>query len=587
MSARFLSLVELARARALERPDALAYALLDDEGEVSATLTAASLDRRARAIARALSERSAPGVRALLLFLPGLEFITAFFGCLYAGVVAVPVSPPSPRQLFSGLERLRRACGARVALAGARERALLPPEVLEVVESDGGELLDVSEVDDASAEHWRAPRLGPDDLAFLQYTSGSTSAPRGVKVSHGNILHNLSVICEGHGLGPDNVSVSWLPVFHDMGLIGGVLGPLFGGFRSYLMAPETFLRRPERWLQAISRYRGTYSGGPTFAYELCVQRITPAHCEGLDLSRWRAAYCSAEPVRASAVAAFQHRFAPWGLTPTAVQPSYGLAEATLKVTTKREDQLTRELSVDGRALERDRVAVAPQASSGALRQVSCGRPVRDTEVVIVDPSTLARRAEREVGEIWVRGPSVASGYWNDEASTAATFGAQLDTGESGFLRTGDLGFLDDGELFVTGRLKDLVILRGRKLYPGDIEQTVEGAHPHIRRGRCVAFSISDEAGLAAERLVVVAEAGRRGEPAPDAAAREAIFGDLVEAVADRHEARATAVALLAPGHLPLTSSGKLQRSLCRQAYLRGELPLLGHWGTPPAKAKTA
>ena len=415
---------------------------------------------------------------------------------------------------------------------------------------------------------WRQPRLRPDSPAFLQYTSGSTSTPKGVRVSHGNLMANEERIRRAFGQDEDSVIVGWLPLYHDMGLIGNVLQPLYVGARCVLISPTAFLQRPVRWLEAISQYRGTTSGGPNFAYDLCVRRISEQQRAELDLSSWKVAFSGAEPVRAETLDRFAEAFAPQGFEHRAFLPCYGLAEATLLVSGERSDEAPRRGKVASDALARHRV-VAPGDDEAYRMLVSCG-PVGEPDAVrIIDPETLRPSEDSQVGEIWVRGPSVAEGYWQRPEETVRDFEARPlkedGTMEDGvpFLRTGDLGFVHDGQLYVTGRLKEMVIVRGRNLYPQDIEWTAERSHPALRPGHGAAFSVDSEEG---EQLVVVHELERRGL---DQAAEAA---DAVHrALAREHEVSVHEVVLVRPATIPKTSSGKIRRRACRTAYLAGQL----------------
>jgi amino acid adenylation domain-containing protein len=541
----------LLRARAAERPEQVAFTFLTDGESEGGRLTYRELDRRAAAIAAALAASVAPGERALLLYPPGLDFIAAFFGCLYAGVVAVPAYPPRPNDRSqSRLRAIGRDATPRAALtteailAGAVE----PRGLLAVAPELAGLRwipTDALSAPSAAGEAAAAFEPEPESLAFLQYTSGSTAAPKGVMVTHGNLLHNERMIGAAFGMDEESVVVGWLPLYHDMGLIGNVLQPLHAGGRCVLMSPVSFLQRPLRWLEAISRYRGTVGGGPNFAYELCARKASPEALAGLDLSSWQVAYNGAEPVRASTLKRFAEVFAPSGFKKEAFYPCYGLAEATLFVTG----------GVSG---------VAPRVDD---RRVSCGHVWMGQRLVVADPETGAERGAGEEGEVWLSGPSVARGYWENPEGTAHDFNAFLTTGEGPFLRTGDLGYLAGGELYVTGRLKDLIILRGRNHYPQDVELTAERAHADLHPGGGAAFSV--EMG-GEERLVIVHEVARHRKDGIEAIA-EAVRG----AVASEHEVQAQEVVLIRQGGLPKTSSGKVQRRLCRQLYLTGELPVVG------------
>ncbi|MEW5931590.1 MAG: AMP-binding protein, partial [Gemmatimonadota bacterium] len=561
------SLVDLLRLRAREEPDFRAYTFLLDGETQEAHVTYGEMDRRARAIAARLQEMDAAGERALLLFAPGLDYVVALFACFYAGVVAVPVYPPRRNKPTPRLQAIIHDCAPTLVLTTADVAAEAAGLAALMPELEPMRWLAAETVEDAAAERWTEPEIGWDSVAFLQYTSGSTGNPKGVMVSHGNLIHNFHVIETLTGFTPEERSVIWLPPYHDMGLIGGILQPMYTRYWAALMAPVAFVQRPARWLEAITRYRATTSGGPNFAYELCVHAVAPEDRERLDLSSWTLAFNGAEPVRSETLDAFVRTFGPRGFRRETFYPCYGLAEGTLMVTGSVRPEAPKVVEVDADGLQRHRVAFAD--GGHAARLVGSGRDAPDQEVRIVDPDTLRECPADRVGEVWVRGPSVTLGYWGREEETAATFGARIaDTGEGPFMRTGDLGFLAGGELYVTGRVKDLVIIRGRNHYPHDIEQTTARAHSALRPGGAAAFSV-DHAGE--ERLVVVQEVTRQCT-GPDL---EEIAGAVRAAVAREHELQVYAVALVKPGTVPKTSSGKIQRLLCRQTFLAQKLPVLG------------
>ncbi len=561
------TLVDILRWRAQHQPDRTAYTFLLDGETREDNLTYRELDRRARAIAAHLQSLGATGERALLLFPPGLDYIAAFFGCLYAGVVAVPAYPPPPNKPMPRIQAIVSDAQARFALstaqmfASVRQRLAQHPDLA---------VLHWLSTDDLSApdpDAWRQPRITGDTLAFLQYTSGSTAAPKGVMVTHGNIIDNERVIEALCHHTEDSDFVCWLPMYHDMGLIGNVLQALYLGSRCVLMSPVSFLQKPARWLQAVSRYRAHTSGGPNFAFELCATKITPEQAADLDLSQWRVAFSGAEPIQHATLQRFLDAFSPYGLRPEALYPCYGLAEATLMVSGSHPDVLPVARSFQREALAHNSVLPAAGAAGAADAQtlVSSGRCAPGQHVAIVNPETLVPCPPDQVGEIWVAGPSVAHGYWQRPEETAETFHARLpELGDTTFLRTGDLGFLLDEELFITGRLKDLIIIRGSNHYPQDIELTAEQSHSSLRPGAGAAFSV-EIAGE--ERLVVVQEVDRhfRQLDLADVAAT------IRQAIAREHQLQAHAVVLLRPGAIPKTSSGKIQRRACRSRFLAGTL----------------
>jgi phthiocerol/phenolphthiocerol synthesis type-I polyketide synthase C len=568
------TLVELLRRGATRQPELLAYTFLGDGEKEELYLTYGSLDRQARAIASRLQSIGASGKRVLLFYPPGLEYIAAVFGCMYAGAVAVLAFPP---RLNRPTPRLR----AIVEDAQATDVLTTRP-VLSDVERHLGLMPELrglrwhaaEDIPAEEADGWRAPTITNDTLAILQYTSGSTSTPKGVMVSHGNLMHNLAVIKHGFGLDSSrDRGVTWLPIYHDMGLVGGILQNIYTGGSSTLMSPASFLQSPVRWLRAITRHRGTISGGPNFAYQLCVDKITPEQRKTLDLSSWRIAFCGAEPVRAQTLERFAETFKSCGFRRDAFYPCYGMAEATLLVSGGLGPAEPVLHNVSRRALKRNAVVGAASDGEDTQTLVGCGRALIGQEIVIVDPATLTRCAAGTVGEIWVSSPSVALGYWNLAEETRQTFRAYLaESNEGPFLRTGDLGYLHEGELFVTGRMKDLIVIRGHNHYPQDIELAVEQSHPSLRKSGGAAFSVDDD-GSGAERLVVVQEVERHRRDLNADAVIAAIRG----AIAEHHGLQTSAVVLIKTLSLPRTSSGKVMRQATRAKFLEGELEVVGAW----------
>jgi amino acid adenylation domain-containing protein/non-ribosomal peptide synthase protein (TIGR01720 family) len=549
------TLIELLDQRALQHPDQLAYTFLLDGETSELHLTYRELQQRARAIAAVLRQAGANGGRALLLYPPGLDFIESFFGCLYAGVVAVPAYPPHFARLDRSLPRLRAiiadaqaAFVLTTSLILARAKSIFT----EAPDLKALQWLATDMVQTSVDEDWQPEPATVDDLAFLQYTSGSTGHPRGVMLTHANLLHNASLIFHLFEHTETDSYVSWLPTFHDMGFMVGVLQPLYAGLRAVVMSPASFLQRPVRWLEAISHYRATTSGGPNFAYDLCTRKVTAADAAKLDLSSWSVAFNGAEPVRAETLDRFASRFAACGFRRSALFPCYGLAEATLVVTggPKRSLPVIKEVE--------------------AKLMVGCGGALPDERVIIVDPAMLTELKNGEVGEIWVSGPSVAKGYWNRSEETDRTFNAYLsDTSEGPFLRTEDLGFIEDGELFITGRIKDLIIIRGLNHYPQDIEWTVERCHAALRPGCGAAFTVEADS---EERLVIVQEIDTRSE-----ADLDQVIETIRQAVTSEHDLQVYAVALIKPGSISKTSSGKIQRRASRRKFLEGGLDAVAEW----------
>ncbi|MCW7539369.1 AMP-binding protein [Aquabacterium sp. A7-Y] len=546
-------LVSALRRRALLHPERTAIDFLGDGEHVTESLSYGELDRRVRALAQVLQDAAAPGERALLLFPSGLDYAAAFFACLYAGLVGVPLYPPETGQAQAVKRLLSVAQDARPALA-LTDVAGLEALTQHELHHPGMRVV-VTPACCGDAEAWRERRVEPDDLAFLQYTSGSTASPKGVRVSHRHLLANHVAMAEGLQEGPEERYLSWLPLFHDMGLIFGLLQPLLCGRPLVLMSPKRFIERPRRWLEAVSRYRITMSGGPDFAYRLCADRVRPATVTGLDLSCWRIAFCGAEPVRHSTFEAFRRLAEPLGFSARSFCPCYGLAEATLFVSAGPDTGMKATV-FDTAALAR---GVAEPAAQGTTL-VACGTTVDGTEVHIVEPDSGRLLPEDQVGELWVRGPTVAGGYWGQELATRATFAARDSEGRDNWLRTGDLGFVHGGQLYLSSRLKDLVILRGRNFYPQDIELEIESRVAGVRPGRVAVFA----AELAdSETIAVAAETARLRPGEGDHAS---VIESIRQAVAEAFGEPVGAVALLKPGTLPKTSSGKLRRSACRDGW---------------------
>ena len=593
------TIVDLLRQRAAYRPHDRAFTFLVDGENEELNITYAELDRKARAVGAWLMDQGMVGKRVLLLYPSGLDFIAAFMGCLYGGAIAVPAYPPRKNRSVERIEAIAADADAAVALTtrdvldrfdGLRAAAPSLEHLIWQVDS---------ELEPRWADRWERPDIDGDTLAFLQYTSGSTGTPKGVMLSHENLLHNSLRIMQAFEITRSQSGVFWLPSFHDMGLIGGILVPLYGGKFNVLMSPVAFLQKPLRWLQAIAKYRATISGGPNFAYELCVRKTTPEQRAALDLSSWSLAFNGAEPVRAETIDAFCEAFAPSGFRRQAFYPCYGLAESTLMVTGGMKFEAPVIRSFDAASIETGAAVPRPANATGGRRLVGSGRELDGQDVLIVDPQTCEALPPGRVGEIWVSGPSVAQGYWNRPEASQETFGAMLSQPEPAppakgvakwrpnagpYLRTGDLGFFDEGELFVTGRLKDLIIIRGRNHYPQDIEHAVEEASPLVRAGSVAAFAVDVDG---RERVVVVAEVerGRR-----DAAEVAAAFDAIRKRLATEHEVAVEAIVLVRPNSIPKTSSGKIQRHACKRQFLENALDVVEQhvgWLAPATPAVAA
>jgi acyl-CoA synthetase (AMP-forming)/AMP-acid ligase II len=558
------TVLDVLEHRARVHGERTAFIYLEEGESEEGRLSFAELAGRHRAVAQALRREGLEGKRVLLFYLPGLDFVTAFFGCLAAGVVPIAVNPPLPTERTSRIHAIVDDAGAAAVLTAGN---LLP--VLQAWLSQDERLASLpllsTDALDGAVDGPESRRPAREDLAFLQYTSGSTTLPRGVRVGHDNLMANLECIRHTIQLDERSVSVTWLPCFHDMGLINGVLEPVYAGCLSVMMSPLAFIRRPRRWLETISHYRATHSGGPNFAYDLCVRKIPAREREGLALGSWRQAYLSAEPIRRDTLERFHEAFAAQGFQRKAFYPCYGLAEATLAVTggSLEAEPLIR--SVDNTALEQGRVVEVSEGTQGSTPVVGCGTAGLDTEVLLVDPETRRRVAPDRVGEVWVRGPGVARGYLGRPEESRETFEARLDTGEGPFLRTGDLAFKRGEEVFIVGRLKDVLIIRGRNYYPHDIEWTVGQCHPALRAGCAAAFLVEEQG---QEKLILAQELQREAQ---ESASLEELIGEIRQTISEQYGLQLHRAVLVRTGGIPRTSSGKIQRRLCRTLFESNQL----------------
>ena len=566
------TLIELLSLRARCQPDKSAYLFLN--GEESTAVSYGELDLQAKAICSSLQrlcvEGRPAGARALLVYPPGLEFIAAFFGCLYAGVIAVPAYPPKPTRNLKRLQAIAADADARVLLTTGRILSEANVIFTHAPELRYLHWLATDNPDPELAKQCDYEPTAGHAPAYLQYTSGSTATPKGVIVSHANALSNCDSITHGFGYDKNSGALTWLPHYHDMGLVSGVIQPLYCGFAGLLMSPASFQQQPFSWLEAISKYKVTHSGGPNFAYDLCLRRIGSEQRALLDLSGWRVAYNGAEPVREATLELFAETFAPCGFRRNSFYPAYGLAEATLKVSGRRIGGPPVYCRVQAQALEHNLVVESDEEGRHVRALVGSGRADPNTKIVIVDPEAMTLCPPNHIGEVWVSGPGVAQGYWNRPEETAYTFQAYLsDTNDGPFLRTGDLGFLKDGELFITGRLKDLIIIRGRNHYPQDIERAVEQCHAALRPVAGAAFSLDVDGH---EQLIIVHETSRSHY-----SNIEEIIESIRQSVAEEHEIQPFAIVLVKPAGIPKTSSGKIQRRLCREKYIAGDFDEIARW----------
>lgn len=562
------SLVDILMHRAGNQSQQLAYRFLRDGEDDEVSFTYETMDRQARSVGAALQQYIQPGDRVLLLLPAGPEFITGYFGCLYAQAIAIPLPAPHPARLEHTI-----ASTLRIVEDARPAAALLPASLLEAIQSNPEirrhfQSIHLLVIDTAIAEYpaheWKQPSIKADEIAFLQYTSGSTSTPRGVMVSHANLLHNLEVIQKSFAQTGQSEGVIWLPPYHDMGLIGGILESIFAGSALTLLPHWLFLQRPLRWLSAVSRFRATISGGPNFAYDLCVKKIKPEQREQLDLSNWAVAFNGAEPINPLTLDQFAAYFAPCGFRREAFTPCYGLAEATLMVSGGPTLRAPVTLQVAKSGLEEHSLIPASADNQHSITLAGCGQNLGQQQIRVISPDTLEPCPQGQIGEIWVSGPSVAKGYWNNPAETEATMNARIaGTGEGPFLRTGDLGFMHGQELFITGRLKNMIIIDGKNHYPHDIERTVTLSHIAIPPGGCAVFTIPDQGN---ERLIVLAEI--QPKLVDDNAG---VVKAIRRAIAENHDLQVHDIKLVLPGGIPRTTSGKIQHLLCRKNYLNSTI----------------
>ena len=564
------NIVGILQQRAKSQGDNTAYIFLKDGENKEVRLTYKELDRKAKAIAIQLQALVNPGSRALLVYSysAGLEFITAFFGCLYAGVVAVPCHPPKNRLTTLEVQTRIDSAGAEVVLTDSSSFGSLQKQL-----SEWGKASLHCLNTDKIAQHsgWTAPKINSDTLAFLQYTSGSTGEPKGVMITHGCLMQNQEMLKQAFGHTPDLVGVGWLPLFHDMGLIGNVIQPIYMGGYCVMMSPVSFVQKPIRWLQAISKYKATTSGAPNFAYDLLCDRLTEEQLAQLDLNSWDVAFCGAEPVQIATIEKFSRKFASCGFKSTAFYPCYGMAEATLMITGGDKAKLPQVKYLDKAALAENKVVLVDSDTEKTETFISAGYPWLDGEIAIANPDSSTECKPDSIGEIWYSGSSVGQGYWELPDKTQQTFQAKLNNSNKKYLRTGDLGFICNGELYITGRLNDVLVFWGLNHYPQHIEQTVEQCHPGLKPNCGAAFSVEIEG---KPRLVVAQEIERTHR-------KSLVMDEVVEAIRwqvfQQHFIDIYGIILLLPGRMPKTSSGKVQRSKCKTMYLDRSLNIWQEW----------
>jgi len=562
---KYQNTVEMFENNSTEYADKVLYYFLADGENETDRITYKQMRDKAAAIAARLQQCCSQGDRALMLFPTGIEFIVSLYGCFYSGIIGVPAYPPRKNRSFARFEAIATDSAPKVILTTRKIYEDLQKNFSAEACLQNIEYIIYEDIDDTLARSWVNPKLQTNDPAYLQYTSGSTGKPNGVIISHGNILHNSEFIKRAFGHTDRLMGANWLPGFHDMGLVGALIQPSYVGGSNVIIPPNAFLLRPNRWLKTIGKYQAGTAGGPNFALNFCVDRISEEEKKDLDLSSLKPFYCGSEPIRKNALENFSNAFRACRFTPDMFYPCYGLAEATLIVTGGDLHAEPVYIYVDDDQLHKGNVQLTEPDSPHARNYVGCGYPMVGTKVVIVNPDTNTVCEQGKVGEIWCSGPSIAKGYWNNPKETAQTFGARLTTGEGPFMRTGDLGFIENGQLFISGRIKDLIIIRGRNHYPHDIEATVENCHEALNLASGAAFSIDIDS---EERLVIVQEVKRTHMRNLD---EDSVFESIRQAIAEEHQLQVYAMVLTRTGSIPKTSSGKIQRFECRKNYLDDSL----------------
>ncbi len=565
------TVVDLLTYQAEHKSQQTAYIFLSDGENESSRLTYGELDEKAKAIAVVIQSMTQPGDRVLMLYNSGEEFLIAYFACLYAGVIPIPADPS---RSYHNNKRLKTIISDAEANFVLSTNALLnniqtkfnPEQLLNNIQ-----WLTTDTITQELASDWKKPALTKDTIALLQYTSGTTGEPKGVMISHHNLLHNERLLKMAMGHSEKTVVVGWLPLFHDMGLVGNIIQPLYLGTPSILMSPTAFLNNPILWLQAISRYKATTSGGPHFAYDLCVRKIPPEQCCDLNLKSWTVAFNGSEPISEPTLKQFTEKFAPYGFRKTAFYPCYGMVETTLFISGGLKTASPVFQNVNTKALGNHKVELGIDDNTERKILVGCGQTFFD-KIIIVDPQSKTRCQPNQVGEIWVSGASVTQGYWNKPELTKETFNAYLaDTKEGPFLRTGDLGFFQWGELYITGHIKDMMMIENYHHYPQDIELTVAQSHPALRVGCGAAFLVKNDEG---EQLVITQEVERSYLRKLNL---QEIVSSIRQAVLSKHNVQINAILLLKTASIPKTYSGRIQRHACKEGFLNDGLKTVGVW----------
>jgi len=559
------TLVDVAVAHGKTLANQLVYTFLANGETIENQLTFQQLDQSARSIAAnlQLNYHLTKGDRVVLLFCPGLQFLEAFFGCLYAGIIAVPVYPPGSGTTWANYLSIVDNANASIILADTTKTKFLLRHFNVTKQESPIPIVDLGSFDISLSAGYVKPEISPSDLALLQYTSGTTSLPKGVMITHGNIMHNEQLINQ-QITGGYKIGVSWLPLYHDMGLFGSVLQAMYVGGHCILMPPTSFLIKPYRWLKVISDNKANISGCPNFAFDLCVEAIDESMLDSLDLSHWKVAASGAEPVQAATLRRFADKFGRCGFSANSYVPCYGLAESTLLACANKMDPFGPPtiLAVSKKQLA-NRIITDSDDQLDQKEFVSCGKPEKNS-IIAVDNDSKQLMPEDRIGELWLRGSSVAVGYWQDAEKTAEVFNFEID-GYAGFYRTGDLGFLHNGEVYITGRIKDLIIIHGKNHYPSDIERTIQNSDAALALDSGAVFTVEVngvERVIVAQEVVYTAVAQLNSDE---------LINKIKSLVTKEHEIQVHGVILLKPGKIEKTSSGKVKRRAIREAYLSGAL----------------
>jgi len=574
---RCTTYTEVIKYWTIKKPNHVVFRFLQDGINENESFTYKQLETRSKALGATMQNLGNKGDRILLLFQPGLSYVASLYACFYSGFIAVPAYPPRRSKGIDRIHTIINDSEATICLVSQQVYNDIKKNLQDDIILNKLQWIIYEEIADNEADSFNEINISANDVALLQYTSGSTGNPKGVMVTQLNLLYNSEYIRQSFGLNEKTVGVNWLPIYHDMGLIGGIMQVAFIGAVNIGMPPMAFLKNPLNWLKAIEKYGGTTAGGPNFSYDYCIQKITDDECKNLDLSSMTVFFCGAEPIRKSTYKKFTDKFTISKFKEQQLFSCYGMAETTLIVTGGNQIDKPKYLNIDTVALSENKIEILPEDSNASISLVGCGHTWMETQVEIVNPTTLQKANLNEIGEIWISGPTLATGYWNKPEETKRTFGGKLNTSNNSinYLRTGDLGFFYENELYITGRLKDLIIIRGVNHYPNDIEFTIQKSIPELRQNGGAVFSVTESE---KESLVIVQELKRT-------AMRNSNFDEILDnirkVVAEEHEIDAFSIVLIRTGSVPITSSGKIQRQQTKYEYLSNKLSVVAQWTKQP------